>query len=244
MKRHIQPAVKDPRGGARSYEGWQCYQALVSAVGGAMYDLLVARASERLPYAHLLVGRRTAVPAAALAAAAARQRRRGGGGGGGGMEPRVAALLLVTPAGRVRLELRLVLPGQGKVVRLGEQAPGAGGGEAMEVDAPSTSAGAAGAAQAQAPATPQQQAAAGPAARGGGGGGGGPGAEPEARRLTAAALLGAPPGRAAEAMVRAALAGAWRDDADVGLTLAALAQLFGEPFLALLPSSVLPGAVI
>jgi hypothetical protein len=242
MKRHIQPAVKEPHGSARSYEGWQCYQALVSAAGRAMYDQLLAQASERLP-AHLLATRRLAVPTVA-AAAAPQQRRAGGGGGGGGgggaMGSRVAVLLAVTPQGRVRLSLHLLLPSQGKAVKVGERPAARANGEALDVDGPAAAAAAA--AGPGALATPQQVAAAALAEQGKLQEG--RAAQQQQQQLTATALLGAGSSRQADAMIKAALAGAWREDSDVGLTLAALAQLFGEPFLALLPSSVLPGALL
>jgi hypothetical protein len=245
MKRHIQPAVKDSKAAARSYEGWQCYQALVSAVGQAMYDKLVQMSSERLPD-HLLVGRRLAVPPEGPA-------REDSGAAAGGRKhrlysgPRLVAVQLSVRDGVVRVAFRVLDPVTGKVVPAKGSSSSSGGGGGingavpMDVDGP--------VAAAPAPAAPHEAAGSNgaPAAAVANGrlqSGGKKGGTDVPAVITPAALLAASSSKQEEAMIREVLLHAWKEDSDFGLTLAALAQLFGEPFLAFMPSSVLPAAMI
>lgn len=240
MKRHIQPAVKDSKAAARSYEGWQCYQALVSAVGQAMYDKLVQMSSERLPD-HLLVGRRLAVPPEGPArqdsgAGGVSRRRRLYSG------PRLVAVQLSVRDGAVRVGFRVLDPVTGKVLPAkgsGSSGGGASNGAApMDVDVPL--------AAAPAPAAPHEAAGSNGVlvANGRPQSGVQKGGVDVPAVITPAALLAASSSKQEEAMIREVLLHAWKEDSDFGLTLAALAQLFGEPFLAFMPSSVLPAAMI
>lgn len=200
-------------------EAWQVYDALVSAVGGAMYDLLVGQVSGQLPLQLVL-------------ARSAAQGDGSVGVGGGRWEQQYTRTLLAA---------RRSAGGSGKLKQQGQAqvrgpagaaAPGAtdaGMQQQQQQQTAGTGGTSAGDAIAPAPGNEQGQAAAGRSSNG--------------------RLLKGPPGVLAGAAAAAAtgadgssqqsvaevLGRSWKEDSDVNATLGALLGLFGEDLLPCLP---------